>query len=115
MQGALAVASENDGLVGGDICNEAVEGGFDVGKGEVQSRPCVGTVEKERAKCSLPVARRPYLPRLVERAGLATYEETRSKFRIPAWQERRIPAIAEQVRGRMDVEYGRATRLPSAR
>ncbi len=103
MHRALAVPGEDDRPVAG-LDEELVEGEQNVAIGEIDRFRGLGLIGEEGAERGLAVTRRPDRADLVERAGLTLGKEGGAiiGFLIV---ERRVPAGANKVGGRMDEEH----------
>src|SRR5947208_1729694 len=103
MERALTMAGKDDRPVAG-LRNEAVEGRGNVAIGKIERRRRVTAVEQERAIGRLAVARRPHLTDAVERAGLALDEQVGAELGVAAGLKRRVPAVGQQIRRRVNIE-----------
>ena len=89
---------------------ERVECGQNVAIGEVERLGRVVGLEEKRPKRGLAITWRPYRPDIGEGARLAAHEQGVARCRLPAFVDRRIPFVAGEIGGGMNVEDGGAGR-----
>jgi hypothetical protein len=107
VQRALAVPGEDDRPACRLRGEEGIKGGEHITIGEIERPGRILTFQQEGAERRLAISWRPDVGNRIERAGLALDEQPSPRPGIAAGVERRVPAVALEIGGRVDVECRR--------